>query len=143
MSEDYPDVSEESLFRGARSCLLGAQLLGKDLHNDLIIPFGILAGNCTEAALKCHLLQSGWSVSRTRRLSHDLIESWKAAAEFGTPFEGTPPDWIKILNAGHGAPYVFRYLPHRYGVGVPRPDEMLPALETIIEVLRKRCSFIV
>jgi hypothetical protein len=139
----YPEVSEESLFRGARSCLLGCQVLAKDFHNDLIISFGILAGNCTEAALKCHLLQSGLSVVQIRKLGHDLVKAWKEAVQQGLPFIGDPPPWIVTLNAGHGPPYLFRYLPHQYGVGVPRPDEVLPFLAEIVEVLRKRCSSIV
>jgi hypothetical protein len=139
----YPEESEESLFRGAHSCLLGAQALSERFHNDPIIPFGILAGNCAEAALKCHLLQSGLSVKQTRALRHDLVMAWNASVKCGPPFLGNPPPWILMLNAGHHAPYLFRYLPHQYGVGVPRPDELLPLLAEILEALRKRCSFIV
>jgi hypothetical protein len=142
-SIDTPDVSEESLFRVASSCLHGVRALGIDFNSQLIIPFGIVAGQCLEAAIKCHLLQVGRSHGDVRSIGHDLLIGWQEAAQSGDPFRQPVPTWVQVLNAGHARPYLFRYLPHQYGVSVPNPEEIVPVLAETIEILRKRCKFVV
>lgn len=143
-SLELPDPSESSFLRVAYSCHDGLKVLAKELHSRTLIPFGILAGHCVEAMLKCHLMQNGWTATDVRhKLGHDLEAAWVAAAKCGPPIEGAPPQWVMSLNWGHDRPYPYRYLPHQYGVGTPHAEQVIEPIAPILEVLRQRCGQII
>ena len=143
-SDELPEPSESSLLRVAYSCHEGLKILATNFHSQMLVPFGIVAGHCVEALLKCHLLQNGWTNEELKKkIGHDLEAAWRAGAECGPPITGEPPMWVLVLNAGHKRPFIYRYTPHQYGVGTPRAEEVIEPIAPILEALRKKCGYIV
>jgi hypothetical protein len=138
-----PPESEESLLRVAYSCNDGLRILAKEFHSQLIIPFGILAGQCIESFLKCHLLQKGVPLKQVQRIGHDLELAWVEAAKHGSPIDGPVPVWVKVLNWGHSRPHPYRYLPDTYGAGCPQPNDFIELIPPILESLRRTCGRII
>jgi hypothetical protein len=140
--DQLPDPSESSLLRVAYSCHEGLKILATNFHSQMLVPFGIVAGHCVEALLKCHLMQSGWTHDEVRKLRHDLEAAWRAGAECGPPISGDPPRWVGVLNAGHNKPFMYRYTPHLYGIGTPRAEEVIEPIAPILEALRRKCGYL-
>lgn len=140
----FPAPSESSLLRVAYSCHEGLKILATNFHSQMLVPFGLVAGHCVEALVKCHLMQNGWTSEECqKRLGHDLEAAWRAGAVCGPPICGEPPSWVVALNAGHSRPYVYRYTPHLHGVGTPHAEEVIEPIWPMLEALRKRCEYII
>jgi hypothetical protein len=135
-----PPESESSLLRGAYSCYFCLKQIEPTFGSHTLVGFGILAGHCIEATLKCHLLQNGVDTKelRTHDVRHNLELLWQRAERLGPPIVGQPPEWVRVLNWGHDKPFQYRYIPHDYGLAAPLPSEFLPALFSIMEALRKK-----
>ena len=140
MSEkiELPPPSESSLLRVAQSCCQATKVLTAVPDGSTLIALAMVISQGIEATLKCHLLQSGKSLEFCKRIGHDLMRAWSAAAEEGSPIEGSPPDWLRTLQWGHAKPHAFRYLPDMYGVGVPRADEFVPWWNDVLKELYRR-----
>jgi hypothetical protein len=69
----------------------------------------LLAGQALECALKAFLLHKGKKIIDPK-IKHDLVVLWGIAyeqADLNIPKD--PPDWVKILNSGHGPNFYLRY----------------------------------
>lgn len=142
MRYEFPDESESSLLRGAYSCYYCLRDIEPNFGSHNIVGFAILAGHCTEAMLKSHLLQNGVSLQeiKSHEMRHDLDRLWLRGASLAPPVSGEPPEWVKLLNWGHNKPFHYRYIPHQHGMGCPQPSQFLDELFSMLEVLRKKSS---
>lgn len=101
-------VSAASMFRTAHEFFAAVDMLSPRLAAP---PFGFVAAQCLELALKSYLMKSaGMTEGALRReVGHDIEKAWSRCVTAGLGLDAALPTWVVSLAAGHDSPYLFRY----------------------------------
>lgn len=101
-------VSPTTLFRTSQDFLKAAEKLDP---SEAAAPFGLVAAQCLELALKSFLMKNVAMTEKELRtkISHDLRKAWTQCVKNGLDIDATMPRWAAYLHAGHHNPYLFRY----------------------------------
>jgi hypothetical protein len=120
----------------ARGLLRGVRVLATT-PSDTGPACHFLAGWTLESILKSYLSHCGVKKKQLTPIRHNLEALWKEAASHGLSIAATPPEWCKLLNSIHDAPYHSRYPTTWAGYVGPGLALMSSELASVFSIVEK------
>ena len=127
-------ASPTSLFRTAQDFLEAAEMLDP---TKTAAPFGFVAAQCLELALKTYLMKNAGMTERQlkEKVGHDIGKAWSRCVAAGLGL-ATLPTWAAHLDAGHDSPYLFRYAQDNTGIVLAPKAQVVNGLKEVLAVVQ-------